>query len=54
MQRVFKGDKWTRLYGSPIPTGAVVIVRRFFPRRRVVVSYNDSEHLTMLWCLRKG
>lgn len=51
--RCFKGDKFTRVYGSAIPVGAVVEVRRFFPRRRAVIEYAGRAYLTMLWCLRK-
>ena len=52
--RIFKGDKWTRLLGSRIPTGATVTVVKFWPRRRVWVEYNSEIIGTMLWCLRKG
>ena len=51
--RRFKGDKFTRAYGSPIPVGAIVEVLRFFPRRRAVIQYGGATFLTMLWCLEK-
>jgi len=51
--RTFKGDKWTRAYGSRIPVGTSVKVLRFYPRRRVIVEYNGEAILTMLWCLKK-
>lgn len=51
--RVFKGDRWTRAYGSRIPVGAVVRVLRFMPRRRVLVEYGGEPILTPLWCLKK-
>lgn len=51
--RRFKGDKFTRVYGSAVPVGATVLVRRFFPRRRVLVEYNGQPYMTMLWCLEK-
>lgn len=51
--RIFKGDKWTRLLGSRIPIGSLVKVIKFYPRRRVVVEYNDEPILTMVWCLKK-
>lgn len=50
--RLFRGDKWTRLYGSAIPVGATVDVLRFMPRRRVLVTYEGATYMTMLWCLR--
>lgn len=53
MNRRFKGDRFTRVYGCPIPVGAVVNVCRFFPRRRVVIEYGGRPYLTMLWCLEK-
>lgn len=53
MTRHFKGDKWTQLYGSPIPVGSQVAVHRFMPRRRVLVDYRGTRYLTMLWCLEK-
>jgi len=53
IQRVFKGDKWTRLLGSRIPIGEVVKVIRFYPRRRVLVEYEGELIGTMLWCLAK-
>ena len=51
--RIFKGDKWTRFYGSRIPIGSVVKVVKFWPRRRVWVEYNGEIIGTMLWCLKK-
>jgi len=55
--RIFKGDKWTRIYGSPIPIGAPVMVHRFYPRRRALVHFppimDGQLYVTMLWCLRK-
>ena len=53
MTRIFKGDKWTQAFGSRIPLGTVVEVLKFYPRRRVMVSYQGELVLTMLWCLRK-
>jgi len=53
MARIFKGDRWTEAYGSRIPVGATVVVRRFMPRRRVLVEWNGEPILTMLWCLAK-
>ena len=52
-QRVFRGDKWTRLYGSPIPEGATVEVVRFYPKRKALVKHEGRHYLTMLWCLTK-
>lgn len=52
--RIFKGDRWTRYYGSRIPIGAMVEVVKFYPRRRVMVKYQGERILTMLWCLKKG
>ena len=52
-ERIYKGDKWTKLLGSRIPLGAVVEVIKFYARRRVMVRYNGENILTMLWCLRK-
>jgi hypothetical protein len=52
--RYFKGDRYTRLYGSRIPHGAMVRVLKFCPRRRVLVEYEGQAILTMLWCLSKG
>jgi len=51
--RTFKGDKWTRYYGSRIPIGATIRVLKFYPRRRVLVEYEGQRILTMLWCLKK-
>jgi len=51
--RIYKGDKWTRLYGSKIPVGAVVSVVKFCPRRTVIVEYNGERIITKLWCLKK-
>ena len=51
--RIFKGDRWTKLYGSRIPIGAMVRVLRFMPRRRVLVEYQGEPILTMLWALKK-
>jgi len=53
MTRIFKGDKWTRMLGSPMPVGSVVNVVKFLARRRVVIEYNGERYLTMLWCLIK-
>jgi len=53
MTRIFKGDKWNKLLGSRIPTGAVVEVIRFYTRRRVLVNYQGEAINTMLWCLGK-
>jgi len=47
----FKGDKWMRFYGSPIPVRALLLVRRYFPRRRALVIYEGREYLTFVWCL---
>jgi hypothetical protein len=52
--RTFKGDRWTRVYGSRIPHGTRLRVLRFLPRRRVLVEYNGEPILTMLWCLKKA
>lgn len=52
-RRRYKGDRWTRVYGSRIPTGAIVRVVKFYPRRRVLIEYNGESILTMLWCLKK-
>ena len=52
--RIFKGDRWTRFYGSRIPHGATVEVLKFCPRRRVLVKHEGEPILTMLWCLKKG
>ena len=52
-QRIFKGDKWTKLLGSQVPAGAVVTVVRFCFRRRVIIEYKGEQILTMLWCLKK-
>lgn len=51
--RLYKGDRWTRIYGSRIPTGTIVKVVKFLARRRVVIEYNGERILTMLWCLKK-
>ena len=53
VRRIFKGDRWTRAYGSRIPDGATVEVLKFCPRRRVLVRYEGEPILTMLWCLKK-
>ena len=53
IKRIFKGDKWNRLLGTRIPIGAVVIVVKFMPRRRVIISYHGELITTMLWCLKK-
>ncbi len=51
--RIFKGDKWTKLYGCPIPFGSIVQVIKFHWRRRVMISYQGVKYLTLLWCLKK-
>ncbi len=51
--RIFKGDKWNKLFGTRIPFGAIVKVIKFYPRRRVLIEYNGEPILTMLWCLKK-
>ena len=51
--RIYKGDRWARLYGSRIPIGTRVKVLKFCPRRRVLVDYDGESILTMLWCLSK-
>lgn len=51
--RIYKGDKWTRIYGSRIPIGVVVEVVKFYRNRRVMVEYKGERILTMLWCLEK-
>ena len=53
-ERIFKGDKWTRILGSRIPDGSLVRVVRFYPRRKALVEYEGVAILTMLWCLKKG
>jgi hypothetical protein len=53
IMRVFKGDKWTRLYGSKIPLGEIVRVIKFCPRRTVIVEYLGERIITKLWCLEK-
>ncbi len=52
-QRIFKFDRWLKIYGSKIPAGALVTVIRFYPRRRVMVEYQGERILTMLWNLVK-
>ena len=52
-RRYFKGDKWTRGYGSVVPTGAEVQVLRFFPRRKALVDWQGTRVITMVWCLSK-
>lgn len=52
-ERIWKGDRWTRALGSRVPTGAVVSVERFMPRRRAVIRYEGETVTTMLWCLAK-
>ena len=52
-ERIYKGDQWTRRMGSLIPVGAIIRVRRFYPRRRVLVEYGGELFTTMLWCLVK-
>jgi len=54
MNRIFKGDKWTRIFGSRIPDGVEVEVLRFMPRRRVIVNWQGQVMNTMLWCLKKS
>jgi len=49
----FKGDKWTRLYGSRIPIGATVELVKYMPRRRVKIRYNGEVINTCLWCVKK-
>ena len=51
--RVFKSDKWARIYGCRIPIDSIVEVIKFYPRRKVLIKYNGESILTMLWCLRK-
>jgi hypothetical protein len=51
--RIYKGDKWTKVYGSRIPIGTVVNVVHFCPRRTVIVEYMGERILTKLWCLSK-
>jgi len=53
MIRKFKPDKWNKLLGSRIPDGAEVEIVRFYPRRRVMVSYKGELINTMLWCVPK-
>lgn len=52
-KRVFKGDRWVKLYGSRIPIGSIVEVIKFYYRRRVLIKYNGEIILTLLWCLKK-
>ena len=52
--RYFKGDKWTRVFGSKIPCGAKVEIVKFYPRRRVWIKYQGEIIGTMLWCLSKN
>lgn len=49
----FRGDKWTHAIGSGIPHGAEVTIVRYHVRRRVLVEYNGTKYLTMLWCLKR-
>ncbi len=51
--RYFKGDKWTRGYGSAVPMGAEVRVLRFFPRRKALIDWQSTRVVTMVWCLSK-
>ena len=51
--RIFKGDRYTREYGSRIPPGQTVNVVKFYPRRRVLVEFQGQKILTLLWCLKK-
>jgi hypothetical protein len=50
---IYKGDKWTKIYGSKIPIGASVYVMKYCYRRRVLVEYNGEIVLTLLWCIKK-
>ncbi len=50
--RIYKGDKWAKIHGSTIPLGSPVEVLRFFPRRRVLIRFQDKNILTLLWCLK--
>lgn len=52
--RIFKGDQWTRLYGSRVPIGTIIRVIKFYPCRRVMIEYQGEPILTMLWCLSKN
>jgi hypothetical protein len=49
--RPFKGDKYTKMYGSIIPLGTMVKILKYCFRRRVLVEYQGKTILTMLWCL---
>ena len=51
--RYFKGDRWTRAFGCPVPDGAEVRVVRFYPRRKALIEYEGKFIVTMLWCLSK-
>ena len=51
--RYFKGDRWTREFGSAVPYGAKVGVVRFYPRRKALIEYDGKPIVTMLWCLSK-
>lgn len=51
--RIYKGDKWNKIYGSRIPLGTEVSVVKFCPRRTVIVEYNGERIITKLWCLKK-
>ncbi len=53
MKRVFKFDKWNKALGSRIPNGAEVSIIKFYPRRRVLVSYQGELINVMLWCVPK-
>ena len=53
LMMIYKGDKWTKIYGSKIPIGASVYVMKYCYRRRVLVEYNGEIVLTLLWCIKK-
>lgn len=52
MTRIFKGDQWTRLFGSRVPIGSVVEIIRFYSHRRVLIRFDGQTIGTMLWCLK--
>ena len=52
-QRIYKGDKWTDIYGSRIPIGTVVNIVKFCPKRTVIVECQGEKIITKLWCLKR-
>ena len=53
LNRTYKGDRYSRMTGCPIPVGSTVRVVKFLARRRAVVEYQGKRYYTLLFCLAK-